>query len=170
MLLPARAEEKPRGEQGRAYMGPAAGISFVVLRINRATLRLGHLPSSPPAPRPPSHPTLSLVASPRSPSPRLDLSINLLFSLCAAPRIPTIVIRPYYVVGDTADPPALVRDRELSPSDRRFLGTSPSLGIRWRLRAHPFRSSKTLLVAMFHSSLDQLEQLDQLDQLELGIK
>lgn len=67
-------------------MGPAAGISFVVLRINRATLRLDRLllrPLAPPEP-PPSPYIHDIVCS-----GSLDLSINLLSSLCAAPRIPT---------------------------------------------------------------------------------
>ena len=59
-------------DRGGLIWGPAAGISFVVLRINRATLRLGHLPSPPSA-----HPTLG-----RPFARAHDLSINLLSSLC----------------------------------------------------------------------------------------
>lgn len=78
-------------------MGPAAGISFAVLRINRATLRLD--PRFPPRPSAPSLPPVGPSTLPASlVCPALDLSINLLYPLCAAPRIPTFVIRPCYVV------------------------------------------------------------------------
>lgn len=80
----ATGEGKAKGRRPgrRAYMGPAAGISFVVLRINRATLRLDR---PPPSPATPSSTSLSSTSC----SGSLDLSINLLSSLCAAPRIPT---------------------------------------------------------------------------------
>lgn len=68
-------------------MGPAAGISFAVLRINRATLRLD------PRVGPPS---LS-PGPPASRLPRSTFPSTFSYPLCAAPRIPTFAIRPCYV-------------------------------------------------------------------------
>lgn len=62
-------------------MGPAAGISFAVLRINRATLRLDPRVGPPSVSLPPASPSslFSLVTVRFSSAP-LDLSINLLLS------------------------------------------------------------------------------------------
>lgn len=91
MLRLFGAEEKPRGRERETGEGLYGGqpreypSSFCEL-IARPSASATSQPAPP------------LPASPlAAPSPRHDLSINLLSSLCAAPRIPTIVIRPYYV-------------------------------------------------------------------------
>lgn len=76
-------------------MGPAAGISFAVLRINRATLRLDPR-VGPPSPSP--------LGPPASRLPRSTFPSTFSYPLCAAPRIPTFAIRPCYVdVGVVVD-------------------------------------------------------------------
>lgn len=76
-----RRRARQEGDSGGGVEGlvrdSAAGISFVVLRINRATL--------PPRP--------TLLLSSLCPA-RPFHQPSLLYPLCAAPRIPTIVIRP----------------------------------------------------------------------------
>jgi len=98
-------------------MGPAAGISFAVLRINRATLRLD--PRVGPPPCPPSPACLS--------SASLDLSINLLLSsLCRASNTD-------------------VRDSSLLRRRRRRVGRRDGRRLRRRCHANSPSSASTLV-------------------------